>query len=182
LPALSDRPAQNAYIQRISATVGSIVKVGLGDHIHCSVFRKYPQNPPTVEQMEKDLGPSYKGLLSLVKESVPAEYRVIMAHQCGYAGRKYIHFTLRKGNDLLSLVITRKKDAESLSGLTPAVQASGVPVYESKAQRYEIASFDGGQYFAFVVSGLKGEANLQIAANLAPAVHDFLVNTSTATS
>jgi hypothetical protein len=29
LPALSDRPAQNAYIQRISGTVGSIVRVGL---------------------------------------------------------------------------------------------------------------------------------------------------------
>jgi hypothetical protein len=181
LPALSDRPAQNAFIQRVSAPLTSVVKVGLGDHIHCSIFRRYPKDPPTIQQMEKDLGPSYKGLLPLVKASVPAEYKVIMAHQCGYGGRKYIHFTFSKGEALLSLVITRKQSGESLTGIPSAAIIAGIPLYQSKAQRFQIASFDTGQYFTFVVSDLGSHRNLEIASDLAPKVHDFLANVATRT-
>ena len=56
MPALADRAGQNAYIRRVSATLDTVLKVGLGDHIHCSIFRKYPQNPPPVEEMEDKLG------------------------------------------------------------------------------------------------------------------------------
>src|SRR5258708_1599618 len=38
---------QATYIASVSANVPEIMKVGLGDHIHCSVFRKYPKDPPT---------------------------------------------------------------------------------------------------------------------------------------
>jgi hypothetical protein len=173
-PALSDRPAQDAYIQKISATLMPVLKIGLRDHIHCSIFRKYPKDPPTAAQMVKDLGPSYQELLELTKAAVPDRYRVIMAHQCGYAGRKYIHLTLENNGELISLVITRKNAGESLNGIAPVLSASGIPVYQSAAERYEVAAFDSGQYLAFVVSNLEGKMNLQIAADLAPTVHDFL--------
>jgi anti-sigma factor (TIGR02949 family) len=178
LPALSDRPGQDAYIQEVSATLAPILKIGLADHIHCSVFRKYSRTPPAAAQMERELGPSYKGLLRLVKAAVPDEYRVIMAHQCGYAGRKYIHLTLRNGSALLSVVITRKNAGESLNGLASAASASGIPVYESSAAKgYRVAAFDAGPYLAFVVSDLRGKANLQIASNLVPTAHEFLART-----
>jgi hypothetical protein len=173
-PALSDRPGQEAYIQRISAALHPILKVGLGDHIHCSVFRQYPRHPPTVAEMEEKLGPSYQGLLPLVKAAIPDGYRVILAHQCGYAGRRYIHVTLQNGTSLISLVITRKQPGESFSGLSPALPSSEIPVYQSAAHRYEVASFDAGSYLAFVVSELRDPMNLQIAAQLAPTVHEFL--------
>lgn len=174
LPALTDRPAQNAYIQKVSSTLAAVLKVGLGDHIHCSIFRKYPQNPPPVEQMAEKLGPEYRGLLHLVKSAVPDGYRVIMAHQCSYSGRKFTHLTLEKDGGLLSLVIARKQPGESLEGLAPSLDASGIPVYQSAAGRYEVAGFEGGEYLAFVVSELRGNANLQIAAGLAPRVREFL--------
>jgi hypothetical protein len=175
LPALSDRPGQDAYIQEVSATLAPILKIGLADHIHCSVFRKYPRNPPAAAEMEQELGPSYKGLLSLVKAAVPDGYRVIMAHQCGYAGRKYIHLTLRNGSTLLSLVITRKNAGESMNGLAPEASASGIPVYQSSAAKgYRVAAFDAGPYLAFVVSDIRGNANLQIASNIVPTAHHFL--------
>ena len=177
MPALSDRPGQNAYIQRVSARLAAVLKVGLGDHIHCSVFRKYPQNPPPVEKMEADLGPAYKGLLPVVRAAVPDGYRVIMAHQCGYAGRKFIHLTFKKGGDLLSLVIARRNTGESLDGLSPASEPSGIPIYQSGAERYQVAGFDAGNFLAYVVSGLNGQANLQIAVNLAPGVRGFLMKT-----
>jgi anti-sigma factor (TIGR02949 family) len=175
MPALADRPAQNAYITRVSANLAAVLKVGLGDHIHCSIFRKYPKETPPVEKMESDLGPTYAGLLPVVRAAVPEGYRVIMAHQCSYAGRKFIHLTFEKDGGLLSLVIARKQDGEALAGLLPATEASGMPIYQSAAGRYEVAGFEAGSYFAYVVSELRSKANLQIATNMAAGVHDFLL-------
>jgi anti-sigma factor (TIGR02949 family) len=174
LPALTDRPAQNAYIQKISATLATVLKAGLGDHIHCAIFRKYPQNPPTVEHMAKDLGPAFEGLLPLVKSAVPGDYRVVMGHQCTYSGRKFIHLTLQNGGELVSLVIAVKQPGESLAALIPSMETSGIPIYQSAASRYQVAGFEAGQYLAFVVSELREKNNLHIAANLAPQVHEFL--------
>jgi hypothetical protein len=177
MPDLADRPGQDAYIQRVSATVAAALKLGLGDHIHCSVFRKYPQNPPTVAQMQETLGPAFREVLPFVQSAVPDGYRVIMAHHCGYAGRKYTHLTLQKEKDLISVVIARKNPGESLDSLAPALSPSGIRVYQSAAQPYEVASFEVGEYLAFVVSDLPGRTNLQIAADLAPALRGFLLKT-----
>ena len=178
MPALADRPAQIAYISRVSANLAAVLKVGLGDHIHCSIFRKYPKEAPPVEKMEGDLGPTYSGLLPVVRAAVPQGYRVIMAHQCSFAGRKFIHLTFEKDGGLLSLVITRKQAGESIEGLVPAAQSSGVPIYQSAAGRYEVAGFEAGSYFAYVVSELRSKANLQVAANMASGVHQFLARTA----
>jgi anti-sigma factor (TIGR02949 family) len=174
LPAVADRAAQKTYIERVSQTVAAVVRVGLGDHIHCAVFRKYPKNPPTVEQMEKTLGPQFAGLARIVSGKMPGSYRLIMAHQCGYNGRRFTHLTLVNGTNLVSLVIARKNPGESLRNLSPALPSTGIPVYHSAAERYEIASFETPQFLAFVVSDLSSRRNLQIAGALAPAVGDFL--------
>jgi anti-sigma factor (TIGR02949 family) len=174
MPAISDRPAQRVYIQKVSASLAAVLKVGLGDHIHCAIFRKYPQDPPPVEQMETELGPAYQGLLPVVKAAVPDGYRVIMAHQCTYAGRKFVHLTMEKNGELLSLVIARKEPGETLEGLSPSGESSGATIYQSAAGRYQIAGFAAGDFLAYVVSDQRANANLQVAMNLAPAVRDFL--------
>src|SRR4029079_5032015 len=146
--------------QKVSATLAAVLKVGLVDHIHCSIFRRYPKDPPPVERMEADLGPSYKGLLPVVRAAVPDGYRVVMAHQCGYAGRKFIHLTFEKDGDLLSLVVARRKDGESLTALVPSLEtSSGVPLYQSAADRYQVAGFEAGDFLAYVVSDLKSKTN-----------------------
>ncbi len=38
--------SQESYIGSVSNRVATIMRVGLGDHIHCSVFRKFPRNAP----------------------------------------------------------------------------------------------------------------------------------------
>ena len=174
LPDLADRAAQASYIQRVSATVVSVFKSGLGDHIHCAVFRKYPRNPPTVEEMEAKLGPEYQGLLPLLQPVVPSGYRIVMAHQCTWGSRHFVHLTMRKGDDVISVVITKKEPGETLNALSPATTESGVPVYQSTAERYHIAAFESERYLAFVVSTLDGPSNLQLAAALAPAVRRLL--------
>lgn len=176
MPDLSDRPAQDVYIQKVSATLSPVLKLGLRDHLHCAIFRKYPENPPTAAKMLSDLGPSYQDLLGLVKKNIADDYRVVMAHQCSFAGRKYVHVTLQKGHELVSLIITRKQDGESVQGSSPALTSSGVSVYGATAERYKIATFDAGRYLAFVVSDLPVSTNLQIASKLAPAVDQYLSN------
>lgn len=176
LPPLTDRPAQDSYILKISQTISSMLSPGLKDHVHCSIFRKYPEHPPTLEEMAKNLGPAYGGLVQLVRSNVPDEYRIVMAHQCGYKGRRYVHLTLRNGAHLISLVIAKKQDGETLQKLSPALKPSAIPVYQSEAERFEVAGFETDQYLAFVVSDMRGGRNLQIASSLAPAVHKFLAS------
>jgi hypothetical protein len=177
MPDVADRPAQNVYIRNVSSAVAAVLRVGLGDHLHCAIFRKGPKTVVPVAQMETDLGPSFRGLLGVVNASVPAGYHIVMGHECSYLGRKYIHLTLEKDGSILSLVIARKQDSESLAGLSPAAQPAAVPIYQSAAGRSQIAAFDAGRFLAYVVSDLKGRSNLQVASALAPGVHEFLVKT-----
>ncbi len=174
IPEIADRRGQDVFIQKVSQTVSKVLRVGLGDHIHCAVFRKYPKNPPALAQMAESMGPTLQGLVPLVKASVPDRYRIIMAHQCSYSGRHFVHVTLSDGSNLTSLVIARKELGESLEGLSPSIRAAGVPVYQAVAGRYEVAGFETPQYLAFVVSDLNAENNLHMAGNLAPTVHNFL--------
>jgi anti-sigma factor (TIGR02949 family) len=168
------RDRQDAYILRISRTISAQLSPGLKDHVHCAIFRKYPRNPPTLEQMAKDMGPANGGLVQLVKQNVPERYRMVMAHQCSYKGRKYTHLTLRDGAHLISVVIARKETGETLAKLQPAVQPSGIPVYQSTAERFQVAGFETAQYLAFVVSDIGADRNMEIAGRLAPVVYKFL--------
>jgi anti-sigma factor (TIGR02949 family) len=173
LPALGDRPAQNAYIQRISATIATVLKVGLGDHLHCSVFRKKPASVQSAVEMEKELGPEYKGLLPAMRAAAPEGYTVILAHHCSYLKRNFVHLTLEKDGRLMSLVIARKQEGESFSNLTPANE-HGTPIFQSNAGLYQVAAFDAGSFFAYVISDMKSRSNLQVAVAAAPAIREVL--------
>jgi hypothetical protein len=171
---VADRAGQDVFIQKVSGTVSKALRVGLGDHIHCAVFRKYPKNPPAPAQLAESIGSAFQGLVPLVKASVPDRYRILMAHQCSYSGRRFVHVTLSDGSNLMSLVIARKEPGESLGGLPSSTRASNVPVYQATAERYEIVGFETAQYLAFVISDLNTRSSLQMASGLALPVHNFL--------
>jgi len=173
LPAISDRPAQNAYIQKISTTLATVLKVGLGDHLHCSIFRKKAASVPSAAEMEKELGADYKGLLPAIRTAAPEGYQVILAHHCSYLKRSFVHLTLEKNGHLLSLIIARKQDGESFTNLTPNAEP-GTPIYQSNAGHYQVAAFDAGNFFAYIVSDMKSKSNLQVAVAAAPAVREVL--------
>ncbi len=170
LPALNDRPRQTAFIRRISANIAQVLRVGLGDHVHCSIFRDYSKLTPPLDQ----LGPEFKDLLPLVESAIPDGYQVVMAHHCSYDGRKFTHVTMKKGGSLLSLVIAEKQPGESMDSLSPSATASGIPVYQSGAERFHVAGFEAGRYFAFVVSDLRAARNLEVAEAMAPSVTGLL--------
>ena len=159
------KSSQESYIGSVSGRVPTLMRVGLGDHIHCAVFRKYPKDPPKIDEMAGKLPAEYRGLVDVLKERVPSDYRLIMAHQCRYHGRGFIHLTLKSGSGLLSLVITRKDGGESLGGLD--IQHDGV-------QRFQIAAFESRDHLVYVVSDLGEERNSQMMRVLAPGVREQL--------
>lgn len=171
-----DFAAQEAYIDSLYAQVNAIIRVGLGDHVHCTVFRDRGEAPPSFEQMAEEMGPAYVGLVPLIQERVPREFRIVQAHQCDYRERKFVHVALESDQKLVSLVITRKSPAESFSdeNLIPVLDHSGVPIYGAGVDAFEIAGFESQDHLVFVASDLTQVRNLQFAANLAPAVRDFL--------
>jgi len=168
--------SQESYIASVSGRVANVMKVGLGDHVHCAVFRKFPTNPPTFEEMVEKLGPDYEGILPLVKDRAPADFRIVMAHRCSYHGRKFVHLALRSDSKLLSLVISLKRDGESFTkeNLAPVLSESGIPMFQAGVQRFEIAGFESQKHLVYVVSDLPGPKNMEILTALAPALRDLL--------
>ncbi len=161
---------QEAYVDSLYTQVASVMRSGLGGHVHCTHYRKFP-----VKQSRVPLDEEYKDLAPWVREQVPEGYQVLLEHQCKYRNRQYVHFTLGREDKLLSVIVTRKQDGESFGRdqLMPALQAAGIPVYAASAGQFEIAGFETGEYLAFVVSNLPREDNLRIAQALTPELHVF---------
>jgi hypothetical protein len=168
--------SQESYIASVSSRVGTLMRVGLGDHIHCSVFRKFPKNPPPVEQFTRRLGPEYSGLIPIVRQHVPADYKLMLGHTCRYRGRRFVHLSLKSRSKLLSLVIARKQDGESfeIDKVAPALVHSGTAFYQAGVQRFAIASFESRDHLVYFVSDLDPSQNMKLMLAMAPQVREFL--------
>jgi|SRR5215467_15336000 len=87
----SDGRVQAAFIQKISQTLSTVLRDGWRDSVHCAVLSGVPKKTPGLEQVTESMGPVYKGLVPLVKASLPPEYRIVMGHQWDYGGRRFVH-------------------------------------------------------------------------------------------
>ena len=112
--------------------------------------------------------------MRLVAEHVPQRYHVVEAHRCSYRDRHFVHLVLRDGSSLVSVVLTRKAPGESLGRLAPKLELASLPVYGAATDRYQIAAFETRDHLAYVVSDLPATQNLELMADLAPAVSEFL--------
>jgi len=170
--------SQESYIGTVSTQIATLMRVGLGDFIHCSVFRKYPKNPPTTEEFIEKMTPHYAGLIPIVRSQVPDSYRMMLAHQCSYHRRKFVHLSLMSDTNMLSLVITRKADGESFSteDMLPALVQAGIPMYQSRVQRFQMTAFETRDYLVYFISDLPKQQNTQLMLALGPKVKDFLVS------
>jgi len=168
--------AQESYIALVSSRVPAMMRVGLGDHIHCAVYRAYPKNPPPVTEFARLLGPDYSALIPVVQQNVPSDFRLIMAHQCRYHNRRFVHLTMTNGSRLVSLVIARKGDGESFHAqdLLPALSESGLPIYRAGVQRFQMAAFETRDRLIYVISDLPEGRNTELMRAMAPGIRDVL--------
>ena len=94
-----------------SPAMSAILRIGLGDHVHCAVLRQGAA--PAHAPIDKLTG-EYKDLLPVVRQHIPADLPFVLAHKCEFQGRSFVHLTFRAENGLLSLIITHKQPGESL--------------------------------------------------------------------
>jgi hypothetical protein len=156
--------SQEAYIESIAPHVAPIMQVGLTQHVHCAVFRRYPAEQPPVPELIKDLGPTYAALIPAMQQHVPPDFRVVMAHICSRQGRKYVHVIARKGNSLISLLITRKQAGERM----------GAGLDTSSVQRFNIAAFETSDYLVYLVSEMNPAENVATLQAMAPQIQATL--------
>lgn len=166
--------SQEAYVESMSGRVATFLRAGLQDHLHCAVFRKYPKSAPPVEQLAVELGPKYAPLIPVVQKHVPAEFRVEAAHVCRFHERRFLHIAARSSRQLLSLVITKKKDGESMEGVVPALSRAGLAFQHGGAQKYQVASFEAGEFRVYLVSDMAQQQNLEMLAAMAPEIQAML--------
>lgn len=162
---------QEAYVDSLYRQVANVMQSGLGDHVHCAYYRKFP-----AKQSGVPLGADYEELSPWIRENVPNDFQLLLEHRCKYRDRPYVHFALGREDEILSVILTRKQAGESFEReqLAPALQAAGVPVYAAGADQFEIAAFETDEYLAFVVSNLPRGENLQIAQSLTPGLQAIL--------
>lgn len=170
------RASQDSYIASVSRQLPALLRVGLGDHIHCTVFRKLPKNAPTLEELTRKMGPEYAGLIPIVRKHTPGAFQLVLAHQCRYRGRRFVHLSLKDGSRRISLVIARKEDGESFEAqkLAPELVRSNLPMYQGHVQRFSLTAFETSHHLVYLVSDLSRENNENLMLAMAPEVHDFL--------
>jgi len=169
---------QESFITTVSSRVGSLMRVGLGDHIHCSFFRKFPADAPAVEEMESKLGSEYKELIPVVRQHVPDQYQLVLGHECRYHGRRFIHLSLKNDEKLLSLVITAKRPGETfdIKGTLPQLVHSGIPMYSSTTDRFQVTAMETTNHLIYFISDLPAGENSRLLVAMAPEIKAILEN------
>jgi anti-sigma factor (TIGR02949 family) len=170
-----NHPDQNAYLQQVSTGVARIMRVGLNDHVHCAVFRKYPAQPPSLEHMTQLLGRQYADLEPIFAAHIPPGVKVVLAHQCSFRGRRYVHLIARDGTRLISLVIARRQEGEAFENdLRAVAEEGGEAMYSAGAPQFSIAGFETPAHLVYLVSDLSQQQNLHVMEAMAVQLRDAL--------
>jgi anti-sigma factor (TIGR02949 family) len=168
--------SEDSFIASLSRRVSVMMSVGLREHVHCSVFRKYPQNPRPLESVRRQLPEEYQPVIPMLTSHVPKDFHVAIAHECGYGDRDVVHIGLKSRSKLMSLIITRKRagDRFTTEHATAVLAAAGAPVYTAGAERFQIAALESREYLAYLVSDLSSDETARIMLALGPQVRSFL--------
>ena len=168
-------------LRRGEQLIASILKLGVSDHVICAIKEhNYPEvaNPP--DQIRKKVGARYAALLQVVQERLPG-FEVLEGHICSIPGsdRKYVHFITRGQGTILSVILTERNGAAlPRDKFLLSADSGALGIYENRLSGMEIAGFESGRYFAFVVSDLSQIELLQLARELAPALNETLHTTA----
>ena len=163
------RRRDNAYIATLSQTIGSVMQVGLGDHLHCTILRKQPSTPKPLEAMKSELGAEYAALIPAVAAHVPSRYQVLDAHKCYYLGREFVHLVMNQGDRFISVLVANQQPGDSFTtaNLVPALAQTGISFYQQGTGNFQIAGFESAKHLVYVISDLPKEQNQQLMMAMA---------------
>jgi len=164
----------DSYLAEISEQTVPIVRVGLNDHVHCAVFRKFPDSPPSFEEMAARLGAEFADLIPAMERQIPSGMNVVMAHKCKYKGREYVHLIARDGRHLVSLVIANRGEGEAFESDLKAVVMGSEPLYSASVRQFAIAGFETPRHLVYLISDLDREQNLNMMRAMTTPVRQAL--------
>src|SRR5258708_23853080 len=101
---------------------------------------------------------------------------MMLAHECHYRKRAFVHLSWMDGSKMVSLVITRKAGGESFrtEDMLPALVQSGIPMYQTGVQRFQMIAFETRDHLVYFISDLGKQQNTDLMLALGPRVKDFL--------
>ena len=173
--------AERLNLHRGEKLIASILKLGVSDHVICAIQgHNYPEVANRPDQIRKKLGALYVPLLQVVQQRLPG-FELLEGHICSIPGsdRKYVHFITRGHATILSVILTERIGAAlPRDNLLLGEDSRGLGIYQDHLSGVEIAGFESGQYFAFVVSDLNQKELLQLARGLAPTLNETLNTTA----
>jgi hypothetical protein len=155
-----------------------LLALGVNDHVHCAIAGNYPRQTMRVE-MTQGLGPQFAPMLQPVIDAAGKSGMkidsVVSAHRCTIMGRSYVHVILRRGQMLVSVILTRRENGDVFPGETLArmVHRSEVPLHDASVAGYSVAGFESGQWLGYVVSAMPELRNQELAERIAPVVANY---------
>jgi hypothetical protein len=161
LMAIAAALALSFGVFRLHEPGGALLQLAFDDHLHCALIH-HPA--PRVSSEPNQLPQRLAGLADLVRDRMPSNFTLLLAHECEDQGRSFVHLTFGDGRHLLSLVITRRKNRESL----------GAGIRRAARDRFQLAAFETDQFIVYTVSDLAAQANADILAAFAPGLRAFL--------
>jgi anti-sigma factor (TIGR02949 family) len=168
-------------VPTLSARVQELFRVGLIDHLHCTIDLQRWKQFISFDEMKAStgrqaLGPEFIDLVPAVEAKLGSEYQLVQGHRCVADHRQYVHLILTgKKGAIVSVVITEKNN-ESFrqSDAVAVMRASGIPIYRDRQGILEVAGFESDKYLGYVVSNLDRATNLDVASLMAPVVYNHL--------
>jgi hypothetical protein len=150
-----------------------LLALGINDHVHCAIAGKYPRQTMRVE-MTQGLGAQFAPMLQPVVDAAGIG-SVVSAHRCTIMGRSYVHVILRRGQMLLSVILTRRENGDVFPGeaLARMVHHSEVPLHDASVAGYSVAGFESGEWLGYVVSAMPDARNRELAERIAPVVENY---------
>jgi hypothetical protein len=156
-------------VRPMRTQIATILGIGTGDHVHCTLERKQPP----VGQMNRPMPGHHDEIVPVAQKALPAGFELLESHMCRYQGREFTHIVFGREGQRLSVIVTRKQAGETLptSTLLAKMKAGGVPVYGGAVQMgLATAAIETPRSWGFVVSDLDEKTSEHVMAALAATI------------
>jgi anti-sigma factor RsiW len=154
----------------LSVAMAAISEHAAGDHRNCALHFALEETPISLDDAARLYEPAYGGLREAVATSTPVadgQVQLVEAHACVFRGRRFAHIVLRRGNRIVSLLVTPTRQ-DGIEG-----KLTDVSVCPTSGD-LKVACTTAGGYAVFVVSDMPDADNLALARLLVPAVRAHL--------
>ncbi len=165
------RPTESPAFQAVEIARRETADAAVGDHKNCAVHFRLAEDPITLNEAAKKYGRFNKDLDKVVAASVRAfsaknisdktfdKIEFLEAHSCVFQGRRFAHVVLRRGEKIISVLVTQNSSGENDEAISSQTD-----------ENLQVAEFGAARQAVFVVSDLTNEENQAIARVISPAV------------